>query len=172
MGESLREYTTSQEFKNNKTAKHEALKDSSTASYPFLIKIRHNNEVYRYAKYFEDVTFFDEVYLASDFTFTPPEESIDGIKDAHLTISDVDQSWTERIRKANTFDVITVEFVAVIVYDDNGEMNVSEIESILFNVRNVNGNGITLDADLVFDERTEINVPCDIMDSVKCAGCA
>ena len=166
------EYQTTEQLNENNGAKHEVLKQSSTASYPFLIKITHNNQVYRFAKYWEDVTFACEIYKASNFTFTPPEESTDGIKDANLSLSDVDQTWIEKIRKANTFDLITVEFVAVIIYDGNGVMNISEIENILFNVKTVNGNGITLDIDLSFDEKTSVNIPCDVMDSVKCAGCA
>lgn len=49
-------------------------------------------------------------------------------------------------------------------------MNVCEIESILFNVKDVTGNGITYDVQLSFDDRTNVLIPCDIMDSVKCAG--
>lgn len=172
MGESLRNYQTVPELKNNQSAKHEVLKQSTTASYPFLIKVTHNDEVFRFARYFEDVVFNNEVYVASDFLFNPPEEGINGIQDASLTISDVEQFWTERLRNANTFDTITIEFVAVIVFDGENVMNICEIESIMFTVKNVTGNGIGYDISLSFDEKMNINIPCDVMDSVKCAGCA
>lgn len=166
-------YSTGSQLKDNKRAKHELLKQSSLASYPFLIKITFKDETYRYVKYFEDVTFNKEVYTASNFIFTPPEESTEGIKDAHLSLSDVDQSWTERVRKLSTFDKIVVEFVAVVVYDKGtNSAEISEIETIIFTVKNVRGNGITMEADLTFDEITNVNIPCDVMDSTKCAGCS
>lgn len=169
-------YITVNPLQDNNEAKAEVLKQESTSSYPYLIKIKHIHdnveEVFRIVKYFENVTLNGEIFTACDFNFTPPEQTQDGIKDANLSVSDIDQVWTERVRDAKPYDKIQVDFVACIIFDTNGNVNISEIEEFTFNCKSVEFNGITMNMSLEFDDRMNILIPCDIADSIKCAGCA
>lgn len=154
----------------NALAKQRLARLDTQAKFPYLVEITYydNNktaEVMRYANCEENITFEGNVYQASLFSLSPPEIKQDSIGNASITISAIDQKWVERIR--NTKYRAEIRFIAVIVYDDNGERQVENMEDYNFILTSAEWDDVAIKWTMVFDEGFSLIMPCDTATSQK-----
>lgn len=147
--------------------KSEVLKTERTATFPYLIHV-HNDDLgdFYFANYYKDVTYNGKTYLKSSFQIDPPDKTQSNIGNATLTISVADQVWIEKIR--NTQKRSTIEFVAVIIYEDD---SIEPIEENQFVLTSASWDESVLTWQMIFDENMDILTPCDIIGGLNCAGC-
>lgn len=142
------------------------VKTEIQASFPYLIEIWQKNDTakkncYRYANSSSDKIFENNVFAAAYFKCTPPEKTDSGVKDAKITISNIDMEWIEKIRDFNAdSDRYSIRFVAVIDYDDNGEEYIETLDDITFTLANADWNESTIEWTMKFDEWLDIKLPC------------
>ena len=151
----------------NNDIKTELLKSQKTASFPQLIHI--TNEDYGdfyFCNYYKDVSYNGNLYLSRCFTINPPEKTSKEIGNATLNFSIINNNFVEMIR--NTSKPSYISFIGMIVYNDD---KIEPIEENRFILRNATWNDSSLTWNMVFDERMDILIPCDIMNSLTCAGC-
>lgn len=128
------------------------------AEFPYLIEITEpNGTVHRYANSSKDITFEEHLFESTFFTLSPPERTQEGIKDATITISTIDQTWIEKVR--NNQERFRIRFIAVITYDENNNPVVEKIDEINFVLTRANWNQNTLQWTMKYDDWMDINIP-------------
>ena len=146
------------------------------ADFPYLIKITHENEsgesyyFYTNSNLTSYIDYNGNRYHAAVFSIDPPDKDGAKIGNAALTISAIDQFWTEKIR--DTQIPAKLEFIAAIVHDETGVAGIEPLESNSFTLRAAQWNEVSITWDMSFDERQGY-----IITSVKCtpqitSGCA
>ena len=147
--------------------KKELLKTEKTASFPFLIHI-HNDDLgdFYYCNYHNDIEYGGKTYKSRYFEINPPEKTQERIGNATLSFSVANTEWVEKIRETQKRS--TIEFVGAVIYDDN---TVEPIEDNKFTLTSAQWNESMLTWEMVFDENMDILIPCDVMNSLNCAGC-
>ena len=153
------------------TVKDKLTQSEIQASFPYLIEVwkssdTEKEDVLRYVNSTEDKEFEGHTFTAAYFKLTPPEKTEAGIKDARITISSIDQSWIERIREAD--ERYKIRFIAVIVYDDDGNEFIEALDDITFVLTNATWNETSIQWTMKFDEGLEINMPCQKMTQFIC----
>lgn len=136
------------------------------AKFPYLIEITTpDGEVYRYANSDEDIEYEENgvsnTYESAYFKVTPPEKTTTGFKDARLTISAIDQFWIEKIRSTNKRSKI--RFLAVIVYEENGDKYVEPTEDVTMTLTNATWNETAIEWTMKYDDSMDILMPCTKM---------
>lgn len=148
------------------------------AKFPYLIEVTYidnqgTEEILRYANADEDKEFTEIIdgeevtntFYASYFVITPPEVNTTGFSDAKITISAIDQTWINRIR--STSKRAKIRFIAVIDYDDNGEV-IEPIEDMEFTLTNAQASESTIQFVMKFDDLLSIKVPYDECNEFVC----
>lgn len=151
----------------NEKLKKELLKNRKTSLYPYLVHI--NNEDFGdfyFTDYYNSVTYDEKTYESANFQITPSERTQSGIGNAQFSFSVVDQKWIEKIR--NTQKRSTINVISVIIYDDN---TVEPIEENNFVLTSINWDESSAIWDMVFDDRMDILIPCDVINGLNCPGC-
>ena len=148
------------------------LASQRTAKFPYLIKISHVDYIdMYYANSNEDIVYNNITYKAALFSIQPPDKDGAKIGNATLTISAIDQYWIERIRRITT--PAELQFMAVIVYDDQGGYEgVESLEENGFTLRASDWDEFSIKWEMSFDERQ-----ANIITSIRCtpftaSGCA
>lgn len=155
-----------------KNANQQMVRLQTFAMFPYLIKIEYINEngqliTERYANTDEDLVYNNETYSACYFKVQPPTRSNSSISDGKIEFSTVDQSWISKVRTAK--ERITCEFISCIKYDDNNEIvGFEEIDRTKFTLIKANWNEQTISFTMMFDDRQNLCVPCDIANAYKC----
>lgn len=156
-------------------AELEVRRMEARAKFPYLIHIY--NEDYGdffYANCDEEIEFENETYVPAWFEFSPPERKESSIGNSSITISalpdEQNGSWIEKIRGTQARS--TAEVVGVIVYDNDGEMEVEECERYVFTLTNARWNELSITWDMIFDEDMNILIPCGVCSSTVTPGCA
>lgn len=150
-------------------SRQQIVRMETRAMFPFLIEVTDPaGEQYLYANSDEDIVFDGRTYTASCFKVTPPEKTQDGIKDALLTISAVDQVWIAKIRSFS--ERSSVRFVAAIVYEDGGTKYAEAIEDITFTLTKATWTDTAIRWTMTFDEKMNVNFPATKLDSQTCPG--
>lgn len=137
---------------------------------PYLIEIY--NEDYGYFRYCNvdgDVTYENHVFSPAFFQIDPPEKTESGIGNAKITISAVDQEWIERIR--GTQKRSDLRLIPCVIYENNGSIAVESVEEIRFKLTSANWNETTISWEMEYEDVLQINVPCDVADSLNMPGC-
>ena len=148
------------------------------AKFPYLIEVTYidnqgEEEILRYANSDEDKEFTEIIdgeevtntFSAGYFSITPPERNTTGFSDAKITISAIDQTWINRIR--STSKRAKIRFIAVIDYDDNGEV-IEPIEDMEFTLTNASSTETAIQFTMKFDELLEVKVPSDECNELVC----
>ncbi len=139
------------------------------ASFPFLIEIWKPSDptnIERFVNASEDKEFEGNTFTASYFVVQPPERTETGFKDATITLSTIDQSWIVRTR--TTQERYKIRFVAVIDYDDDGTEYIEALDDISFSLTNATWQETTIQFSMKFDERMNVNIPCQRLNQFVC----
>ena len=149
-------------------AKQQMLRMETYAKFPYLLEITTpDGSVFRYANSDNDISFGGETYEAAFFKLTPPERTSDGIKDATITISVLDQFWIGKIREYQ--ERSRIRFIAVIEYDD-GSHAIEKIDDVSFKLTNASWTETTVQWTMQFDDWMDINFPMVTCSSFICPG--
>ena len=106
----------------------------------------------------QNLTFDGNVYTAFPFKFDPPDQKTDGsIANARLTICAVDQQIAGILRQTETPP--TVRAIATFWLDETGSVQFEEIASWPLTLRNVSGDSMTIQGELVYEDRLDNQVP-------------
>ena len=106
----------------------------------------------------QNLTFGGNVYSAFPFKFDPPDQKTDGsIANARLTICAVDQQIAGILRQTDTPP--TVRAIATFWSDETGSVQFEEIASWPLTLRNVSGDSMTIQGELVYEDRLDNQVP-------------
>lgn len=152
-------------------ARREMARRNTQARFPLLIEITGGDlGDFYYANSDQDIAFGGHTYLASVFSLEPPDKDGDKIGNARITISAVNQEWIQRIR--STQKPAGLRFIAVILYGDNGNLQIEKLEENSFVLRSASWNEIAISWDLVFDENMAILLPSEDCSALTCPGCA
>lgn len=148
-------------------SKNELLKMNVRAKFPYLIKITHykndnTSEVYRYSNTDEDIVYEGETYTGSCFAITPSQKNNEGVSDAKISISAIDQEWIEKIR--NTSKRAKIEFIATIMTDST----IEPIDDIEYDLSTATWDDSVIQWNMEFDNLADILVPCDEFNSLSC----
>jgi hypothetical protein len=156
-------------MKNN--IQREIARRNTHAKFPVLIKIT-NDDLgdFYYANSDQNIDYDNHTYLASVFSLEPPDKDGDKIGNARITISAVDQEWIQRIR--TTQKPAGLHFIAAILYDNNGKMQIEALEENSFTLRAASWNEIAISWEMVFDENMLILLPAEDCTVITCPGCA
>ena len=149
----------------NQNVKSMLVQNDIPASFPFLIEVWKPSDptnIERYVNASEDKEFDGETFTASSFKVQPPERNESGVRDANITISTIDQSWIEKVRTSN--ERYKIRFLAVIDYDDDGTETIEPLDDITFTLTNATWQETTIQFTMKFDDRMEVNVPCQKLD--------
>ena len=107
-----------------------------------------------------DLVYDGDTYTAFPFRFQLPDVKNDGsVSNAKITVSAVDQQLAGIIRSTAT--PITVKAIAVFYQDAAGTLTVESLAEYDLVVRNVSGNAEYISADLIYEERLELDFPRD-----------
>lgn len=139
------------------------------ASFPFLIEVWKPSDptnVERYVNATEDKVFEEHTFVASSFRVTPPEKTENGIKDANITISTIDQTWIEKVRTAN--ERYKIRFLAVVNYEEDETEYIEKLDDITFTLTNATWQETTIQFTMKFDEGMDVNMPCQKLDQFVC----
>lgn len=138
---------------------------------PYLVEI-HNDDLgtFRYANIDGNVTYEGNTYAPAYFQIDPPEKTESGIGNAKITISAVDQKWIKRIR--STRKRSSMRLISVVIYEDGGNIEVEAVEEMSFKLTAAEWNEISISWEMEFDDVMQINVACDVADSLNMPGCA
>jgi hypothetical protein len=142
-------------------SKRQITQQRTPASFPCLIEITHDDypDMY-YTNASENITYEGKVYNAAAFSIQPPDRDGSRIGDATLTISAVDQVWTEKIR--STQKPAKLRFIAVIVYREGSISGIEPLEENSFTLRTASwGSGPSISWTMHFDENMAIIVPSE-----------
>lgn len=147
------------------------VKSEIQASFPYLIEIWKSSDVkktdvMRYVNALEDKNFEDKTYSAAYFKVSPPQKTDNGIMDAKITISVIDQTWIEKIREAS--ERYKIRFVAVIDYMQNDEEYIESLDDITFTLTSASWTESTVEWTMKFDEWQEIKIPCQKLTQFVC----
>jgi len=134
------------------------------AKFPYLIEITDpEGNIYRYANSDTDIEYEENgvtnTFTAGYFKITPPEKTQTGFKDAKLTISALDQVWIEKIR--STQKRSTVRFLAVIMYEEDGNKYAEPTEDVTMSLTNATWNDTTIEWNMKFDDSLDLLIPCN-----------
>ena len=106
----------------------------------------------------ENLVFEGSTFLAFPFKFDPPDQKTDGsIANARLTICAVDQQIAGILRQTETPP--TVRAIATFWLDETGSVQFEEIASWPLTLRNVSGDSMTIQGELVYEDRLDNQVP-------------
>jgi hypothetical protein len=152
-------------------AQREIAAQRKPASFPYLIQVIQQNypDMY-FVNSSDNATYRGNIYNAASFSIDPPSSEGAKIGNATLTISAIDQYWTERIRKTQI--PAELRFIAVIMDDENGGVGIEALEENSFTLRAARWDEAVISWEMSFDERQGY-----IITSVKCTpqvvpGCA
>jgi hypothetical protein len=160
MGDGMTEY-----------AQREIARRNTQAKFPVLIKIEHEElGDFYYANSDQDIIYDGNTYYASVFSLEPPDKDGDKVGNARITISAIDQIWIQRIR--STQKPARLYFIAAILYDKNGNIQVEKLEENSFILRSASWNEIAISWEMVFDENMTILLPAEDCTVLTCPGCA
>ena len=105
-----------------------------------------------------DLVYSGDTYKAFPFKFDPPDLRGEGeISNARLTISAIDQQIATIIRSTDTPPTVIAR--AMFYSDETGVVYFEPMASWEFILRNVGGNAETITADLIYEERLELEYP-------------
>ena len=137
----------------------------------FLIEIT-NEELgtFRYVNLGFPVEYEGKTYSAAGFNISPPEKSEGKVGNSRISISAVDQEWIQRIRTP-TKEKSRMHLVSAVVYEGDGGTEVESIDELDFTLTQAEWDDVTISWDMEFDDVTNINVPCDVADSLNFPGC-
>ncbi len=129
------------------------------AMFPYLVEVTlPDNTVYRYVNADSDIVYLNNTYSACFFNISPPEHTDKGIKDAQIVFSVLDNFWIEQVR---TYDErVKCKFVALIDYDANGQRYCESLDSNTFWLTDASWNDKTIQFTMKFDDKMEIQMPC------------
>lgn len=156
------------------SAKNKIMRMETYAKFPYLIEITRyyktngieNSEILRYANCDTDIVYDSKTYTAGFFKITPPEKTQDSISDAKITISAIDKSWIEKIRKTEKRAII--RFIAVMIYSEDSIESIEPIEDISFELTKAQWDENAIQWTMEFDNLGDINIPCDEINSFNC----
>lgn len=156
-------------------AKQQILRQETQARFPYLIEITQyldddTTNVYRYANCDEDIEYNDKVYKAGYFSLQPPEKKSDGLGNAKLTISAIDQEWIARIR--STSKRAKIKFIAVIQYLNDNKMDIEPVEELEMTLTQAQWDSNVIQWTMIFDDLNEISMPLDIINNTICPALA
>jgi len=151
-------------------AKQKLVRMETYASFPYLIEVTYEDEngvihTERYANADTEKTYNGNTYQPVCFTAVPPSQDNTTISDGKLTLSTVDDSWVIKVRNAQKR--MKCVFVAVIDYDENGVETIEEIETMSFTLVKARWNEETLEFNMLFDDRMNLQVPRDVATVLK-----
>jgi len=151
-------------------AKQQILRSKTSAKFPFLIEITHEvYGTYRYINADTDIVFEGNTFEASSFSILPPKKDGSDISNATLSISDIDQTWIEKIR--STQKRACIRFIAAFIYNNEGTMMIEALEDMEFQLVNASwGDTGTISWSMVYDTIMDINIPCDTATFSKVPG--
>lgn len=162
-----------------RTGKNEMLRMETRAKFPFLIEIKYYStngnltddngdkySIYRYANSDNDIVFNENTYYASYFEIELPQETTNGVSDAKITISAIDQSWIQKIRETGKRSQI--KFIAVIMFDST----IEPIEEMDFELTSVTWNDVSIQWTMEFDNLMDIQIPIETIDERICPALA
>lgn len=154
-------------------AKREILRSSTSAFFPYLIEITHEDYgTFRYANttVSDTIMFEGEAYSPASFSIDPPSQTNTGISNATLTMSAVDQEWIVKIR--STDKKASARLIeAVCMFNDDGEIEVESAESLPFTLAKASWDGVKITWDMEFDDVMGIQVPLDVATKATVPGC-
>lgn len=142
-------------------AKQQILRSKTSAKFPFLIEITHEvYGTYRYINADRDIEFEGNTFTAASFSILPPKKDGADITNATLSISDIDQTWIEKIR--STQKKATIRFIAAFVFNNEGTVIIEALEDMEFKLVNATwGETGVINWTMVYDTILDINIPCD-----------
>jgi hypothetical protein len=151
-------------------AKKQILRSKTAAKFPFLIEITHDlYGTLRYVNSDTDVEFEGNTFEAASFAVMPPKKDGTDISNATLSISDIDQTWIEKIR--STQQKATIRFIAGFIYDEAGIMIIEALEDMEFQLVNATwGDSGAISWSMIYDTIMDINIPCDTATFSKVPG--
>jgi hypothetical protein len=149
----------------------EIARRTTHAKFPFLIEITHEEMgPFYYANADQDIEYDDKNYQSAVFSIQPPDRDGNKIGDAQLTISAIDQQWIQKIR--STQKPARLRFIAVIVYQKDGQQQIEQLEENAFTLRATSWNEIAITWNMTFDENMTILLPAEDCTALTCPGCA
>lgn len=156
----------------NATTLQQIYRLTTNGSFPAFLRITHpliTNGVLKLVNYHSDLVFDGELYSASSFKFTPPKYADRKHSNAAITISCIDQSIVEIIRKIQTRAKASV---VAAFYFEGGDLSIDPIEEWSFDLSNVTWDGLSATWTMVFDDHMNNRVPCNTMSAMACPGVA
>lgn len=151
-------------------AKQKLVRMETYASFPYLIEITYEDEnsvihTEYYVNADEAKEYNGHTYQPACFSVVPPSQDNTTISDGKLTLSTVDDSWVLKVRNASKRMKCT--FVAVINYEEGSTETIEEIETMVFTLVKARWNETTLDFNMLFDDRMNLQVPRDVATVLK-----
>ena len=151
-------------------AKQKLVRMETYASFPYLIEITYEDEnsviqTEYYANADEAKEYNNHTYQPACFTAVPPSQDNTTISDGKLTLSTVDDSWVLKVR--NTTKRMKCTFVATINYEEGSTETIEEIETMSFTLVKARWNESTLEFNMLFDDRMNLQVPRDVATVLK-----
>jgi hypothetical protein len=121
------------------------------AGYPNPLRLVNNNV---------SLVYLSNTYEAFPFRFDPPDVKDQGeIAHARITVCTVDQRIAAILRSTSTPP--TVKAIAMYYSDETGSTVFEPLASWDFTLRNVSGNMEAVSADLIYEDRLDIECPAD-----------
>jgi hypothetical protein len=131
-------------------AKMEMARREKHAEFPFLISIEHEDfGTFYYANSSYTITYQGQVYQSATFSINPPDQDGSKVGNASLTISDVNQTWVQKIR--STKKTAKIHFIAGIQFNNDGHVQFEVIEENTFTLRLATYNGVLVTWEMEFD---------------------
>jgi hypothetical protein len=146
------------------TARASLFAEEGGFALPVLLEITHGVTGYanplRIVNNTVDLVYDGDTYSAFGFKFDPPDVGNEGaIANARLTICAIDQQLASIIRSTSTPP--TVQAVATFYSDESGSLVFEPVASWLLTVGRVQGNAETIQAELIYEDRLDNEVPAD-----------
>lgn len=147
----------------------------TNAMFPNLIDITYydnsgNASHYYYNDTDYELTLNGNKYIPMLMTVKGGEREEDGIGEGSLSLSDVDRTWTEKIRLTKNRPLCT-HYECAAYFDTSGNIKVDMIEQTDYKLKEANYDGTTMEFKMMFDENMDINVPVDEGNSQITSGC-
>lgn len=115
----------------------------------------------RYTNTEKDITYNNNVFESYNFTVVPSSVNDSSITDGTFTLSVVDRLWTSIARQLS--EKPKLHLMIILEYFDSNNVSVYELlDENTYTLSKLSWNDVTLTWTMVYDDKQNVIVPCDI----------
>lgn len=159
----------------NSFLKQQILAMDTNAYFPNLVDITYYDNSGNATHYYYNDS--DQKLTLGDNTYEPMLMSVQGgkreeagIGNGSLAISDVDRTWTEKIRNTKNCPLCT-HYECAAYKGSSGNIEVEIIEQTDYKLKEASYDGVNMQFSMVFDENMSIVIPPDTGNAQITSGC-